>query len=63
MTDLLPAPESVIELSMCKCTQGCMTQRCKCKKNDMVCTEMCLCRECENVEEELVNDTDDEEDF
>ena len=52
MTTLSPAPESVVELSICRCTTGCKTLRCKCKKNNFVCTEMCLCKVCENVEED-----------
>ena len=32
MTELSPAPESKVELSMCKCTTGCLMQRCKYKK-------------------------------
>ena len=53
MTDLSPAPESIVELSMCKCTTGCLTQRCKCKKNGFVCSELCHCTSCKNVEETM----------
>ena len=49
MTTLIPAPESVVELSICGCKTGCKSLRCMCKKNDFVCTEMCLCKVCENV--------------
>ena len=56
MTDQLPAPIAVIEMSVCKCNQGCANQRCKCRKNKLVCTEMCQCSECENV----VNDSENE---
>ena len=52
-TDLSPAPESIVELSMCKCTTGCLTQRCKCKKNGFVCSELCHCTSCKNVEETM----------
>ena len=38
MTKLSPGPESIVELSMCKCTTGCLTQRCKCKKNGFLCS-------------------------
>ena len=61
MTELSPAPESIVELSMCKCTTGCLTQRCKCKKNGFICSELCHCKSCENIEgnlypEDLVDD-------
>ena len=36
MTEFSPAPESIVELRMCKCTTGCLMQRCKCKKNGFV---------------------------
>lgn len=52
LTDMPPAPEQLIEVSSCICKTGCNTMRCKCKKNNMVCTEMCLCVECQNDDEE-----------
>ena len=48
MTNNPPAPETIIELSMCQCKTGCSNQRCRCKKNDLLCTEMCLCVNCIN---------------
>ena len=53
MTELSPPPESVDELSMCRCTIGCLTQRYKCMKNGFVCSELCYCKSCENIEENL----------
>ena len=47
-TDQLPAPDAVIQMSLCKCRTGCNTMRCKCYKNQLGCTEMCLCANCEN---------------
>ena len=41
MTELGPVPESIAELSICKCTTGCLTQRCKCKKNGFVFSDLC----------------------
>ena len=41
MTELSPAPEFIDELSMCKWTIGCLTQRFKCKKNGFVCSKFC----------------------
>ena len=53
MTKLSPAPESIVELNMCKCTTGCLTQRCKCKKNGFVCSELCHCKSFKNIEGNL----------
>ena len=52
LTDMPPVSEQVIEVSSCKCKTGCNMMRCKCKKNNMVCTEMYLCVECQNDDEE-----------
>ena len=49
LTDEPPAPEAVFEMSLCKCKTDCSTMRCKCKKNSLVCTEMCLCTGCKNI--------------
>ena len=49
LTDKLPAPEAAVEMSLCKCKTGCSNMQCKCNKNSLVCTEMCLCTGCENV--------------
>ena len=48
MTDQLPAPDAVIEMSLCECRAGCKTMRCKCYKNQLECTEMCLCANFDN---------------
>ena len=48
MTTILPGPESIIHLSVCKCKTGCSNQRCKCLKSDLKCSEMCQCQGCEN---------------
>ena len=53
MTELGPVPESIAELSICKCTTGCLTQRCKCKKNGFVFSDLCHCKSCENIEGNL----------
>ena len=62
MTDNLPAPIALIELSMCKCQTGCKTKRCKCLKNDLVCTDMCKCRDCKNdgIDFDESDESDDE---
>ena len=43
MTEFSPAPESIVALNMCKCTTGCLTQKCKFKKNGFVCFKLCHC--------------------
>ena len=48
MTYQLPAPDAVIEMNLCKCRTGCTTMRCKCYKNQVGCTEICLSANCEN---------------
>lgn len=48
MTDNLPAPIALNELSVCSCEGGCTTKRCKCLKNNLVCTDMCKCEGCKN---------------
>ena len=53
VTKLPPAPESIIELTVCGCKTCCNSNRCKCLKNGRLkCTEMCKCENCENVEAE-----------
>ena len=48
MNDNLPAPIALIELSMCGCKTVCTTNRCKCRKNGLPCTDMCKCLNCKN---------------
>ena len=49
MTDDLPSPTGLIELSMCSCKTGCSSGRCTCKKNKLLRTEMCKCSDaCKN---------------
>ena len=65
LTDELPAPIGLIELSMCGCKGLCDTNRCTCYKNNLVCTDMCKCSEdCMNDgninnEENEENDVDE----
>lgn len=60
-TTLPPAPEAVIEMSLCRCKKSCDSKRCTCVKSGLVCTEMCFCVNCENQNEE--NDSDNEEEY
>ena len=62
MTDDFPAPTALIELIMCSCKTGCSSGRCK--KNNLLCTEMCKCSDaCENSncnEKEDIYESEDE---
>ena len=52
-SELPPAPESLIEMTICKCQKSqCRTQRCSCKASKLPCTDLCQCVElCENNED------------
>ena len=50
MTHKLPAPQSVIELSMCSCKKtNYDSLRCDRKKKGLVCYNMCQCLNCSNI--------------
>ena len=48
-----PAPDSILELISCGCKTGCQTDRCHCRKNELLCTEMCRCKDFENPDIEF----------
>ena len=58
MTDCLPTPMALIELSVCGCKSNCKTNRCKCKKNHLTCTDMCKCINCDNSGTQENDDSD-----
>lgn len=43
-----PAPQAVIVLIKCCCKKGCSSNKCSCRKNQMVCTDACGCSESSN---------------
>jgi hypothetical protein len=50
MTSNDPAPDRNLNAVKCSCKKGFVTNRCSCKKNGIVCTELCNCEHnCENV--------------
>ena len=57
-----PAQVSIVELCLCKCKSGCNTLRCNCKKNNLVCAEMCICDDCANDMSKENNNTDGSDD-
>ena len=57
MTDELPAPVALIELSVCACKTNCVNNRCKCRKNKLQCADMCKYIDCANDDtQELILD-------
>ena len=64
LTDEPPAPDTVIEMGLCKLKTGCSTMQCKCQKNSLVCVELFLRTVCknvpfdENLERPIVHDDD-----
>ena len=62
LTTNLPAPESIIELRSPKCQTGCNSGRCRCHKNSLVYSEMCLCQNCQNSVEEYEMPLQDDDD-
>jgi len=66
-TKVLPAPQAIVELVRCQCKANCSTQRCSCRRNDLTCTDLCLCgTDCENDADYIVGyetqDSDDSDD-
>ncbi|CAB4011170.1 Hypothetical predicted protein [Paramuricea clavata] len=61
-----PALQAVLELVKCGCKGRCQGRsNCSCLKNDMPCTELCKCEDCENVRDytaDAETDDDSEED-
>jgi hypothetical protein len=57
-----PAPQAVLELVKCGCKGRCQGRsNCSCLKNDMPCTELCKCEDCENVRDYTADtETDDD---
>ena len=56
MTDDLPAPIGLIELSVRNCKSGRASKWCRCLKNNLVCTDMCKCQNCENADDFDIDD-------
>ena len=42
-TELLPAPEAIIEMVRCRCKADCSSQKCSCTSVGLPCTELCQC--------------------
>lgn len=49
--DLPPAPNSVMELAHCPCKKSqCAKGKCSCLENNLLCTDLCKCSNCENMQ-------------
>ena len=58
-----PAPRKVAEFVLCRCKKNCKTNNCPCRKSNLVCTEACLCDNCENWVGNCKSDSDSENDI
>ena len=61
-----PAPETVLEFVSCECRKSrCVANQCRCYSVGLRCTDSCRCMNCENVSNNEVDDSheDDEENF
>ena len=62
-TKLEPAPAAILELVKCACKKNnCTSSRCNCKSRGLICTDLCLCSECENEDHVLYTIGEDEDD-
>ena len=39
-------PTDLYKIVTCKCSTGCDSNRCSCKKHELMCTELCQCKSC-----------------
>ena len=52
MTDIKPAPEEVLKITLCNCKSNCKTTRCTCRKYGIFCSSICntcIGSNCDNV--------------
>ena len=59
----LPAPKVIMELVKCGCKKSCAKSSCSCQKNNLVCTPLCKCIDCENSSDYFVQDEIDDPDL
>ena len=53
--ELKPAPDSILELVNCSCQKiKCAKIRCTCYSNKLLCTDLCKCHDCENIEHDFI---------
>ena len=64
MTDKRPAPDALIQMIHCNCSEGCNTLRCTCRRHGLECTSACgHCQDgnCDNMKNGPVIDDEDED--
>ncbi len=63
-TNVLPAPQPIIEMVKCQCKTNCSTQRCSCRKSNLQCAELCSCdTEYTNNEDCNIENEDSDDDI
>ena len=65
MTDKSPAPDALIKMIHCNCSEESNTLRCTCRKHGLECTNACRhCRvgNCDNMTNDLAIEDDDDDD-
>ena len=65
MNDELPAPKYCTEMVSCSCKKlKCVAGRCSCRDNNLSCTDLCNCRDCENCDDmnsQIIIENDEED--
>jgi hypothetical protein len=59
------APDGILDNVNCGCQSGCSTRCCACLKMQLMCTNLCACRGCLNidVDENRIEDDENENEF
>ena len=61
--DVDVAPQEVLEMTQCKCSSsGCRTKQYSCQQAGMFCSELCGCKDCENMKPDVEQTNSDAED-
>ena len=63
MTTLPPALKSISSLSLCRCKTKCESLQCVCRKNGLICSEMCFCENCESKDNASLSEFDSEDEY
>ena len=48
---------------MCGCKANCTSNRCKCLKNNLICTDTCKFENCQNIDDSSKQNDGDNDDF
>jgi len=44
-SEVLPAPQSILELAKCGCKGDCLSKKCSCRDNKLPCSPICKCKD------------------